>query len=468
MTNGQFIKNLSKMIFTTSDVGSYKINSWLKDTPYLDPFLKEYIYLKAYIAYVLCHEASTINNVSETDTILAHTYSELSTLFQSDVAGYDCTYFEMMERLSEYTSNVDPQNPNTVCREFLKHVDTDLLITENILYVADLIDETRQNMHNTLMHITQQTPQITATSKPPQSPPAWKAYLWITLIVLLIGIPLKIFLKTSSGSSSLGVLGWILLFAVSSAIYNYFSNRRSKLSAAPDPKKEDNQPQGKGKLYIAIGFVCIIAFALVSNNDRPKAPQSTTTPSQQQTKAPSTKATKPAPPPEPIIATEIINVRNYNEKSDVQTFPIQVTKKDGKEISYCYKDSYHGFEIYIDYPATQYGYFVEESNSKMIGFYHEGFYIALSVVKHKYPTSNIQHIYQAEKDFIVEYGGNITSIKDRGNSMEYTFTQDGASCINTVYAFPYKTVTFDIRYEVGFEKVANSVYGKTRERLKIY
>lgn len=139
---------MAKLVFTTSDPGSYKIHSWTKATPYERTLLKEFIYLKSYIAYYICLNSANSNNVQEVRQVTQLMLEKLNTAFKHDFASYGNTYSELIERFNHYCSHVEISNFNTVTREFIEIIGTDTIVLSQIgiLDIANVIDETHDWM----------------------------------------------------------------------------------------------------------------------------------------------------------------------------------------------------------------------------------------------------------------------------------------------------------------------------------
>lgn len=146
MTFDEASTALAKLIFTTSDPGSVKIHNCCNGSPYEETILKEFIYAKAFIAYLICLEASNSNNYNEVSGIMDLVFQKLKVSFERDRFGYGNNYTELKTRFNQYLNNVE--NYNNVTREFINCIGIENLMYSNLdpFVVVSIMEGTRKWM----------------------------------------------------------------------------------------------------------------------------------------------------------------------------------------------------------------------------------------------------------------------------------------------------------------------------------
>ena len=106
MNDDDFTTLIAKLAFTTSDYGGQTLYSLTKPS-YQSYVLKEYVYLKSYVAMLLCvySDVDTEKGKSLAKTMVR----KLDKAFRSDIAGYGNTTDEMVERFNYYGDKVNQE-----------------------------------------------------------------------------------------------------------------------------------------------------------------------------------------------------------------------------------------------------------------------------------------------------------------------------------------------------------------------
>lgn len=140
---------LAKLVSTTSDVGSMKIQRYCNGSPYQKLILKEFIYAKAFIALLVCLEAANSKNMNEVVVIKELMFQNLKDVFESDSLGLGTSFSELDSRFEHYLHNVE--NFNNVTREFISFVGVDKLMPElDPFQVVSIMQDTKQWMTDSM------------------------------------------------------------------------------------------------------------------------------------------------------------------------------------------------------------------------------------------------------------------------------------------------------------------------------
>jgi len=105
MNDNDFTTLIAKLAFTTSDYGGQTLYNLTKP-PYQGNVLKEYVYLKAFVAMLLCFHSDA--NPEKSKSIAKEMLRKLDKAFKCDIAGYGNSTDEMIKRFDYYEKNVNP------------------------------------------------------------------------------------------------------------------------------------------------------------------------------------------------------------------------------------------------------------------------------------------------------------------------------------------------------------------------
>lgn len=161
----RFSKPLAKLIFSTSDPVAYKIHILFDGDPEVqNKTLKEYIYLKCFLCIVKMR--SVTENAPEstkkvTEGIIDEIMNTLERGFQNDCfSDYKCNITELINRANYYYANVDFENGNTVCREFINSIGIENIAYFNIdiFQLNELISEASALIDATITQCSKNKP----------------------------------------------------------------------------------------------------------------------------------------------------------------------------------------------------------------------------------------------------------------------------------------------------------------------